>query len=264
MDPIKNSFNKVKKDIDALKQEISSLNQKVEKSREQMLDICNIIKNLSQKTKDLAKKQDSTHKEINKALSTHLSTHDDLFNALKAQILPISTRNRGVPTDRQTDRQTHKQTQNKEKKPQKIFDGQSSQSTLQNPFENQPNKEPKQNNPLNNPLNNTVDNAAEILDSLDNLKKEIRIKFKRLTSQEFTIFSTIYQLDEEFGHTDYRTVANKLDLSESSIRDYVGRIIKKGIPVEKKRVNNKSIQLSISNNLKKVASLPTIMKLRDI
>jgi len=39
---------------------------------------------------------------------------------------------------------------------------------------------------------------------------------------------------------------------------------KKGISVEKKKLNNKNIQLIISNNLKKIASLPTILQLRDL
>ena len=78
------------------------------------------------------------------------------------------------------------------------------------------------------------------------------------------VFSTIYQLEEEQGTTDHKTLSKKLNLSESSIRDYVGRIIKKGIPVEKKRINNKHIQLTISDNLKKIATLSTILQLRDI
>lgn len=99
---------------------------------------------------------------------------------------------------------------------------------------------------------------------MDNLKKEVRLKFKRLTDQEFSVFSTIYQLSEENGYTDYKNLSIKLGLTESSIRDYIGRLIKKGIPVEKTKINNKSIRLSISPNLKKIATLPTIFKLREL
>jgi len=106
--------------------------------------------------------------------------------------------------------------------------------------------------------------AAKILDSLDSLKKEIRIKFKQLTDQEILVFSAIYQLEEEHGPVDYKALAEKLNLTESSIRDYIGRLLKKGIPVEKKRINNKQIQLGISQSLKKIASLSTILQLRDI
>ncbi len=111
---------------------------------------------------------------------------------------------------------------------------------------------------------NSMKNALEALNSLDGFKKEIRLKFKRLTEQEMLIFSTIYQFDEESGFSDYRILAEKLNLTESSIRDYVGKLIKKGIPVEKTKVNNKSVQLNISKNLKNIISLSTILALREI
>ena len=85
-----------------------------------------------------------------------------------------------------------------------------------------------------------------------------------MTNQELKIFSTIYQLDEEHGYSDYRMIANKLNLTESSVRDYVGKLIKKGIPIDKVKVNNKAINLSISQNLKKIAPLPTILQLVDL
>jgi Mn-dependent DtxR family transcriptional regulator len=78
------------------------------------------------------------------------------------------------------------------------------------------------------------------------------------------VFSALYQAEEEEGYADYRTLAQKLKLTESSIRDYVGRLIKKGIPVEKIKINNKNIQLILSPNLKKIASLSTILQLREL
>lgn len=232
MDYLREAFEKVKQDISSLKQELDFFKDALTDTRNQMIDICAILQNLHKKTEQIQKEQQdlaSTHKPENPTTSTHPSTHNLDFKPLKPQILPISTGNGGVPTDRQTDRQTHRQTQNIPK--------------IQK---------------------NTVDNAIEILDSLDSIKKEIRLKFLRLTEQEMLIFSTIYQLEEENTSTDYKTLAKKLSLTESSIRDYVGRLIKKGVPVEKTKINNKTIQLKISDNLKKIANLSTIMKLRDI
>ena len=108
-----------------------------------------------------------------------------------------------------------------------------------------------------------IKDIIEILDSLDNVKKEIRRKFKRLTEQEFLVFSTIYQL-ENTVEVNYRILSEKLGLSESSIRDYVGRLIKKGISLEKTKLNNKNIRLSISEDLKKITTLSTILQLRDL
>jgi hypothetical protein len=106
--------------------------------------------------------------------------------------------------------------------------------------------------------------ALEILNSLDNIKKDLRNKFKRITDQEFLVFSTLYTLSEELDFVDYKTLALKLHLTESSIRDYVGRLIRKGIPVEKTKINNKIIQLSVSDKLKKIAPLPVIFQLREL
>ncbi len=171
----------------------------------------------------------STHHPKKLTSSTQPSTHQHPLEALKSQNMAISIGNGGVPTDRQTDRQTDRHTPISPKDQE-----------------------------------NSIENAARILDSLDNIKKEIRLKFKRLTEQEILVFSTLYQLEEERGYTDYKTIAQRLDLTESSIRDYIGRLIKKGIPVEKKKIKNKNIQLTLSKNLKKIASLSTILQLRDL
>ena len=53
---------------------------------------------------------------------------------------------------------------------------------------------------------NSFDKAAQILDNLDIIKKEIRRKFKRLTNQEMTVFSTIYSLEEQGDIVDYISI----------------------------------------------------------
>jgi DNA-binding MarR family transcriptional regulator len=243
MDSIKQAFQKVKQDIDFLKQETSSLKSNFNETRAKMLEICEIVSKINKKLDGLSPKNKdislnsrlntptdtSTLRHINPAPSTHPSTHNLPLEGLNTQNMGISTGNQGASTDRQTDRQTDTSTHNL---------------------------------PINS--KNPINNASEVLDSLDNIKKDIRLKFKRITEQELLIFSTIYQLDSEAGQTDYRALSEKLKLTESSIRDYVGRLIKKGIPVEKTKINNKNISLSISPNLKKIASLQTILQLRDI
>ena len=223
MDPIRDSFNRVKEDISSLKQEIEFLRQSLSQTREQMRGICEILNKI-------VEKQASTHKLLNQTLSTYSSTLPQEIGGLKSQNLGISTGNEGVPTDRQTNQQTDRQTQN--------------QGEIQK--------------------KSSIDSAAKILESLDSIKKEIRLKFKRLTEQEWLIFSTLYQIEEQHGPTDYKTLSERLKLTESSIRDYIGRLIKKGIPVEKTKINNKTVQLFISQNLKKIASLPTIIQLRGL
>ncbi len=237
MDQIKDAFKKVKRDIDALYFELDSIKISIKEVNWRISMLSQDVKHLSETKVNFNKKNSpttlktlSTDTPHCQTVKTQNTTDKQAFKPLNSQNLMISTGNRGVPTDRQTNRQTDQQTQKE-------------------PF-----LEKKEDQ-------NPIQNAAQILDSLDSLKKEIRLKFKRLTEREIIVFSTLYQLDEEQGFADYKTIANKLSLTESSIRDYIGRLINKGIPVDKKKINNKSVQLSISPNLKRVASLSTIMQL---
>lgn len=227
MDQIKQAFQRVKEDIFSLKEEINSLKEEINSLKNSLDNPSNSKSSYINQTNNQL--DTSTDRQTISTDSTHPSTDNFPFKPSKPQNLGISTGNGGVPTDRQTNRQTNRQTD----------------------F-TQENKE------------NSFKNAIDVLNSLDNIKKEIRLKFKALTEQEILVFSTIYQLDEEYGSCDYKAVSQQLNLSESSVRDYVGRLIKKGISVEKHKINNKNIKLTISSDLKKIATLDTILQLREL
>ena len=165
----------------------------------------------------------------NSTTQTDNSTHNNHIKPLNDKYLGISIGNDGAQTDKQTNRQTDRIEKNED-----IFE------------------------------ENSINNTDNILSSLDNIKKEIRLKFKRLTKQELLIFSKLYELDSKEDMVTYKTIANELRLSESSIRDYISRLTKKNIPIHKERINNKNIKLSISEKLRKVATLSTILNLREI
>ncbi len=78
------------------------------------------------------------------------------------------------------------------------------------------------------------------------------------------IFSSIYELEEQGLDVDYQSLAQKCNLSEISIRDYVHKIMKKGIPLIKFKLQNKRIMLKIPEDLKKIATLQTIHTLRKL
>ncbi len=232
MDNIRDAFQKVKSDMDSLRRELDFLRKELTEMSKKFIEISDKLDQNQKKEQAFSLNKPSfipTHKPQNPTIPTHNPTHNPAFKPLKPLNLGISIGNGGVPTDRQTDQQTDQHIKNGPK-------------IAQNSFEN----------------------ASEILDSLDSIKKEIRLKFKAITEQELLVFSTIYQLDEEQGFSDYKLLSQRLNLSESSIRDYIGKLIKKGIPVDKKRINNKTIHLSVSENLKKIASLSTILKLREL
>lgn len=272
MGEIKEAFFRVKEDIHLLKDELNNLKSELVETRQGMIDICEIISNLklnkkedissvnnvcsidlpsfNSKFNDLDISLDnqthiSTRNEGVKTDSTYISTHKSYIKPQNDKIYTISKGNQGVQTDRQTDEQTDRQIQkgsDNQTIPSKIIPIKSFQLTKKD----------------------EIDSALEILNSLDHLKKGIRLKFKRLTEQELLVFSTIYQLEEELGYSDYKSLSKRLKLTESSIRDYVSRLISKDIPIEKSKINNKEIKLSISPSLKRITSLNTILQLRDI
>ncbi|MDD5191754.1 MAG: hypothetical protein PHH54_05310 [Candidatus Nanoarchaeia archaeon] len=221
---IKEAFSKVKQDILVLGNEISQIKSEIYEIKH-LLEVFRNMLNTS-----TLRQISSTHP----VTPTNNPTIPYEIGGLKDQNLSISTGNEGVPTDRQTDRQTDNQTHFLSEIPQKSIE-------------------------------KDIQEASEILASLDALKREIRFKFKRITQQEMLVFSTIYQLEEQDpDNVTYRQIALKLKLSESSIRDYVLRMINKGIPIKKHRINNKKLILSISPELKKIATLSTIIKLREL
>jgi len=218
----------IKESFRKVKEDMDILKEELNALKEQIRDIKNSLNNASD-TPSL-ENQIPTDSTLNQTYSKDIPTHNSPFNPLKPLISGISSGNEGVPTDKQTNQQTNQHTQNTKDLPSK----------------------------------GSMEDALKLLNSLDNIKKEIRLKFKDLTEQEFLVFSMIYQLDEEQGHSNYRILSQKLNLSESSVRDYVGKLIKKEIPVDKIKINNKNIKLSISKNLKKVVSLNTILQLREL
>ncbi len=236
---IKEAFQKVKEDIFYLGNEMNSLKQDI-------LDIKTEIKLISSFIEDIKLREiqqinrqtlQQTHYPTNQHINqtenpipTDTPTLPHEIGGLISPYKPVSTGNGGVPTDKPTDRQTNQQT------------GLSSINSK--------------------PI--SLDRAQELLESLDSMRKEVRFKFKRLTTQEMQVFSLLYDLEDKGFIVDYKLIADNLKLSESSIRDYIGKIQKKGIPITKEKQNNKRVLLHISSDLKKIASLQTILNLREI
>jgi DNA-binding MarR family transcriptional regulator len=218
-------MDQIKEAFDRVKNDMDTLRAEIEEMKKSLIELCQIIEQIAKKDNKSEIKEIPTHPLQNPTIQHIIPTHSLYNNPEIASKQPFSTGNRGVPTDRQTNQQTDKS--------------------------------------IEIASENSIKDAAEMLKSLDNIKREVRKKFKKLTEQEWLVFSTIYQLDEQSDQTDYRILADKLNLTESSIRDYVRKLIKKGIPVEKTKLNNKNIQLNISKNLKQIASLSTIIALRD-
>ncbi len=222
--------------MDLLKEAFGKVKEDIDSLRTQILSLnkelseikFSLNKLISTKKEILIMEEVPTDNKVNKIDNEQIPTQNTPYSPQKAQNSTISTGNEGVPTNKPTNKPTNQQIEKKEIE------------------------------------ENSLDNALKILNSLDSIRKEVRLKFKDLTDQEFLVFSTLYEIDEETGNVDYKTLSKRLNLSESSIRDYIGKLIKKQIPVNKIKINNKNIKLSISQNLKKIASLDVILKLREL
>lgn len=225
MDYVKEAFQKVKQDIDSLKEQFFSMKEFLENTNRELFTLKETISSLNNQLEEVRKKE----------------------SIIPTDSLVIPTNNRQIPTNTFPFNPQN---------PQKMTFSTGNEGV---PTDRQTNQQTNQQTEKS-----SFDSALDVLNSLDSIKKDIRNKFKRITDQEFLVFSTIYQLSEIRGFVDYREVSLKLNLTESSIRDYVGKLIKKGIPVEKTKINNKMIQLSVSENLKKIASLPVIFQLREL
>ncbi|MEM3074359.1 MAG: hypothetical protein QW727_00220 [Candidatus Pacearchaeota archaeon] len=234
MDLIKDAFLKVKEDILLIKEEINKIKKELSEIQTSILTIL--------KMQDTLFNHDSTNlikntplKQINETSdSIHFNNQTDNsnFKGLKTNNINLSIGNQGVSTDRQTDRQTDKPT------------------------------DPLIQTPYNSKLKTT--DLTIILNQLDALKKDIRLKVKKLTNQEMVVFSSIYQFENEGISVDYSYLANNLNLSESSIRDYIQRIIKKGLPIIKEKKNNKKVIVKIPLEFKQLATLNTLIQLREL
>ena len=82
--------------------------------------------------------------------------------------------------------------------------------------------------------------------ALNGFNEDIEAHFRDLTKQEFLVFLSLYQLEEEVGPVSFKDLASTLKLSESSIRGYINRLIDKGSPLDRKKIRNKVIKLVIS------------------
>lgn len=254
MDPLKEAFDKIKQDIEELRDTIFALSHEVNSIKKEHVSFYPISNMIYIPTDNFAlnyHKTTSTNNylyshtpSLNLDSQTDNQTEKEGLESLKKENISFSNGNKGVQTDRQTDNPSDRQ----------LIPTETNSS-----LENNLNLKPSQ-----VPLQSTLSYANEVISSLDHLKSDISSKFNSLTTQEITVFSALYSLeDEQTQEITYKLLANKLSLTESSIRDYINKLIQKGIPICKTKQNNKKILLSIDPSLKKIASLPTILALRE-
>ncbi len=260
MDQIKDSFKKVKKDMFQLEEENFLLRRHLIETRDVLSQLCDAVKRMERHIEILRDRANfspewyHSQSQTDNRQTTDTSTQKAFFRPLNEEKRLFSIGNEGASTDRQqTDnRHVNTQTQGFQGKTTILGSEKEDYNPLQKIIEKfaQPSKEePKE-------------GLEQEIASLEESAREIKKNFEKLTSQEFKVFVMLANLEEKHGFADYQGLACSLNLTESSIRDYIQRLIRKGIPVEKIKENNKNISLTISKRLKKVVSLPTILNFR--
>ncbi len=96
------------------------------------------------------------------------------------------------------------------------------------------------------------------------LRMLLENKFRSLTDMEFSVFMVIYHLEEELGKVTYRNIANKFNLTESTVRNHITNLINKSIPIDKERVFNQKTFLYIKKDFRELNMASQLLELRQL
>ncbi len=210
-DTIKQAFSKVKEDINSINNRLDRLEAQIQE----------VLTNISG----------------NPLNSSEFSR----FKPSSAQIQKSSSGNEGVQS---INHSTINQSFNNQSHTKHKFDGYEPQIK-----ENYDDKTPSNQSLINQSLSNHSTNIHSL--NVQSLKKELESRFNSLTNQEFLVFLTIYQLEEDLGRSvTYSDLSAKLSLTSGCIRGYVSSLIRKKLPVIKSKINNRTLTLSINTQFR--------------
>ena len=117
--------------------------------------------------------------------------------------------------------------------------------------------------PTINTLKKGVFDASGIQEALQEVDQVIAHKVQSLTDREFSVFAAIVENEAEALESTYTSLADRLGLSESTVRGVANRILTKGLPVVKSRFLHKKASLALSHDLKEVYTLKKLLFLRQ-
>jgi predicted transcriptional regulator len=241
---IQNSFKKIKEDMDSLNNEILNLKKYLGQTNKAINYLNSYLSSF------IAHKWESSTSSADIQQIAQNPADNPSYKQELSLKSPVSIGNEGVPTHSQ-----------------QIVSRYSTEEKVLN--------QPEQHTPLSSnqlPVIPTVMPQASVDKTqdinlnnlsaiLEDLKKELKQKFKNLTNKELLVFSLIYTLGEELGEVSYKDIAMKANLTEGSVRDYISRLEHKGIPLLKEKKNNKMILLKIPDELKHISTLDNLTKL---
>jgi DNA-binding MarR family transcriptional regulator len=122
----------------------------------------------------------------------------------------------------------------------------------------------QQSSTVNSQQSSTVNSQqSSTHQNLEALEEDFSKLFKNLTDREFSVFMAIYELEKQFNETNYSQIANRLNLTETTVRGTVNRLISKNLPVSKERLFNSKTSLSLKKDFHNLNLLSKLVRLRQ-
>lgn len=117
------------------------------------------------------------------------------------------------------------------------------------------------------PFRHSGTDSGTSFDRLDieEIKSKLNKVFFSLTNREFKVFMAVYSLEEESkSPVTYQELAKSLDLSSSSIRDYISELIRKGAPIKKEKTRNGLVYVSVLKEFKDLNLISKLIAFRNM
>jgi len=113
------------------------------------------------------------------------------------------------------------------------------------------------------PSNQQLDTTEALKSTLSELSQTLTLAFQSLTDREFSVFAAIFELQRQLPEVTYTDLAQKLTISEPTVRNIVNQLITKKMPLQKVRFFNRKVSLSVSKDFQDLNLLTKLIKLRQ-
>src|SRR3989344_2263553 len=83
--------------------------------------------------------------------------------------------------------------------------------------------------------------------------ESLLLRIRSITDREFSVFLGILELQKEHQEVTYSTIANKLNVTETTVRGAVNRLISKKLPINRERFFNRKVTLTSPSEILNLA-----------
>ncbi len=227
---IKDSFKRVKEHMQALEKELRADREFIIVQNQRLEYLEKSLKDLKDKSQEEIKKEEKIGKETN---SNQILTKNEDFKEDLTLEEPVFNSKVESPVERK--------------------------GYLATPLRHHAN--------TSTPFRHSGTDSGTSFDRLDieEIKSKLNKVFYSLTNREFKVFMAVYSLEEESkSPITYQELAKSLDLSSSSIRDYISELIRKGAPIKKEKTRNGLVYVSVLKEFKDLNLISKLIAFRNM